>query len=445
MTELRPFHEMPRPRPHALLGNLPDWLGMEQGRRVLQRLERYAHECGALARVPLGPTSIVAVNDVDLVAELLATDEANYKGWTYILTRAVMHNVLLLNGDAWAHGRRMYRHALRDADMLVSAEHCVRSHFGVGSGPRELDIGRLAHRLVGDTVAHFVAGTRLDPTLDADRARVQYEMAAVGMDLQYQPWAYLWPKRWTDLRASMARLRRHFTAVVDERRQRPSDAPDVLNGLIALARTGEHAPDDAAIADTAIAIYFTAHDVLAASTGWCLWLLARHPEIQTRLRAELRGLRGADEIGGLDLLGQVVKESLRLYPGYALFGRNPQRPLRLGGYDVPRSALLIVSPYVIHRLPRYWSRPHAFDPDRWRRDPNGAPPPRPDDGYLPFGAGHRSCLASRLAFPTMKLLVGRVIEQVELRARPDHEPHLAYGGTLFSDNGLPVQVRPLPS
>jgi cytochrome P450 len=199
----RPFREMPRARPHAALGRLlgwpgPDWLGMEAGKTVLQRLHRYALECGPLARVPLGPTSIVSVTDVDLIAELLTVEEANYKGWTYILTRSVLKNVLLLNGEAWAHGRKMYRQALTEADMLASADDraaALVADVRSGRAGREVDIAALAHRLVGDTVAHFVAGTRIGDALEPDRARIQYELAAVGMDLQCQPWAYLSPTR----------------------------------------------------------------------------------------------------------------------------------------------------------------------------------------------------------------------------------------------------------
>lgn len=444
---------MPRPRPHALLGNFPDWLGMEKGKTVLQRLERYALECGPLARVPLGPTSIVAVSDTELVAELLASEAANYKGWTYILTRTVLNNVLLLNGEAWAHGRKLYRQSLRDADILVSAEDCVQAMtdgWHRDPWPQEVDLAELARRLVGDTVAHFVARTRIDDALEPDRARVQHELAAVGMDLQCQPWAYLWPQRWTALRRSVSRLRAHFGAVVRARREtRGTPAPDVLAGILELSRAGEHPDDDLAIADTLINIFFTAHDVLASSTGWCLWLLATHPEVQTRLRDELRALgpgrRSTGEVCSVDYLGQVVKEGLRLYPGYALFGRNPQGPLQLAGFEVPRSALLIVSPFVIHRLPKYWARPHTFDPERWRHDPHGIPPPRPDGGYLPFGAGRRSCLASRLAFPAMKLLVARVIEHADLRARAGHEPQLAYCGTGYSENGLLATRTPAAS
>jgi cytochrome P450 len=444
MGEIRPYREIPRPVGHRVLGNLPDWLGVGRGKSVLQRLERHALECGALARVPLGPTSILCVNDTELVAELLASDDTNYKGWTYILTRAVLDNVLLLNGDEWASGRKLYRNALRDLHISRSIDACtVELIDRIARAPagEPVDLAKVGYRLVGDVMAHFLARTRMDPALEIDRARIQYELAAIGMDLQCQPWAYLWPARWTELRRSVRRMQAHFTELVLARERDPgNDADDVLARLLALARAGEHTADAGRIADTLINIFFTAHDVLASSTSWCLWLLATHPAIQTRLRAELAALgagpHDAERLLEVDYLGQVVKEGLRLYPGYALFGRNPQRATQLGGYHVPKSALVIVSPYVIHRLPRYWQRPGEFDPDRWRHDPHGVPPPRPHGAYLPFGAGHRSCLASRIAFPAMKLLVGRIVESLVLQPRHGHAPQLAYCGTGYSENGL---------
>ena len=105
--------------------------------------------------------------------------------------------------------------------------------------------------------------------------------------------------------------------------------------------------------------------------------------------------------------------------------------MELGGYRVPPSALIMVSPYVIHRMPRYWARPEVFDPDRWQGASSG-----PTRAYLPFGAGRRSCLASHLAQPIMKVLVARIIEHLELRARPGHVPRLRYCGTSYAENGL---------
>ena len=64
---------------------------------------------------------------------------------------------------------------------------------------------------------------------------------------------------------------------------------------------------------------------------------------------------------------------------------------------------------------------------------------------MPFGAGQRGCLASRLAFPVMKQLVARTVRDLELRAEPGHTPRLASWGTCYAENGLWARVSPAPA
>src|SRR3712207_9300253 len=53
--------------------------------------------------------------------------------------------------------------------------------------------------------------------------------------------------------------------------------------------------------------------------------------------------------------------------------------------------------------------PRAFDPDRWSR---GAPPPY---SWIPFGGGVRRCLGAAFAQMEMRIVLGEVLRQVELR------------------------------
>jgi cytochrome P450 len=111
----------------------------------------------------------------------------------------------------------------------------------------------------------------------------------------------------------------------------------------------------------------------------------------------------------------------------------------IGGYHVPRGTMLIISPFVIHRLERHYERAHAFEPDRWLGK-SLVPGPTPTAQYMPFGAGARGCLASHLAFPIMKTIVAQVVRSFRLSAKADHEPKIAYWGTSYSENGLPVKL-----
>lgn len=434
------FDAMPEPPRGAIGGHLGEWLGVENARGVLERLLRYAEACGPVARVSLGPVRLVLISDAAVASEVLSDPRANHKGAAYVLTRVVLDNVLLLNGEAWRSHRKTYRAALRGVDAVGAARAVVARYadeLARDAPPARVMLDELVWRLVGDVVGRFVAGVSMPAHLEPHRHRVQYELAAVGIDLQCRPWAYLSPARWWRLRASVLAMRAFFRGAVRARLAAPDDAiADVLNGFVALAREGEHPGDEDAIQEAIVNYFFTAHDVLASSTAWTLWLIAERPELQRRLRASL----AAD--GDPDELRRVVKEGLRLFPGYGLFGRTTRAPMTIAGYHVPAGTLLIVSPFVTHRLDRHWPDASRFDPDRWRGRGTGTPPAAAHGDYLPFGSGARGCLASHLAFPVVETIVGDLVRRFDLRAEPDHDPGIVYLGTAYTKRGMPVRVTP---
>src|SRR5690606_28891728 len=127
--------------------------------------------------------------------------------------------------------------------------------------------------------------------------------------------------------------------------------------------------------------------------AWSCYLLAEHPEIQERVRAEVAGADlGTDNnvraIGRLPLLQAVVKEALRLYPPVWALGRRTLQTTELGGFTLPAGTQVFYSVYAIQRDEKVYDDPDSFQPDRWldgrRKYPRTA--------FLPFGAGVRNCI-----------------------------------------------------
>jgi cytochrome P450 len=222
------------------------------------------------------------------------------------------------------------------------------------------------------------------------------------------------------------------------RRRREAGGDDLPSQLIA-ARDADGGPDlsDREIRDELLTMFFAGHETSAAALTWALFLLSEHPAVADALRAEI-GDNGVT-VGDLDrlpLLGQVVKETLRLYPPAWVFDRSPRHDLTLGGYRLPKGANVLFSPWVVHRDPKRWEAPDEFRPERFQ---DRVAPPR--GAYLPFGDGPRICLGNRFADTEIRLVLATLLPLVEL-SRVDSAPVRPEGdATLRPRGGLLMRVR----
>ena len=112
----------------------------------------------------------------------------------------------------------------------------------------------------------------------------------------------------------------------------------------------------------------------------------------------------------------MVNETLRLYPPAFVIVRQAIAADR-AGIDIPRGAVVMIAPWVLHRHRRLWRDPDAFDPSRFLPD---APPP-PRFTYLPFGAGPRVCVGAQFALAEATLVLAPLMRtfRVTLNDRVD--------------------------
>jgi cytochrome P450 len=149
-----------------------------------------------------------------------------------------------------------------------------------------------------------------------------------------------------------------------------------------------------------------------------LYLLAKAPWVRVDLERELdQTLAGQDalleDLPRMPLLRAVVEETLRLYPPVPILPRQALQATRIGNLDVEKDALILISPWLLHRSPDLWDDPHAFRPDRF------LPPrqPRPFS-YIPFSAGPRLCPGMNFGLAEAALCLGTMMS----RFRVDLEP-----------------------
>ena len=196
------------------------------------------------------------------------------------------------------------------------------------------------------------------------------------------------------------------------------------------------------------------------STGAGLYfsldLVARHPDVQAKLRQELIEASGSGQPIHTDLTSRlpyalaVVEEALRLFPPIWYLGRQAVSNTQLMGRPIAKGDLVITSPYVIHRDSRYWDDPGAFRPERFLHRVDGAKGLSPGSGsslanhlYLPFGVGPRTCVGRWLALYEITLSVAALIHHHEIRSDGEDRPMLRSYFTLKTTRAIHLSVKPL--
>lgn len=215
----------------------------------------------------------------------------------------------------------------------------------------------------------------------------------------------------------------YFTPMVPQRRA--SDGQDIFTQFC-------QAQDDAGeylsvggIVDHMNFLMMAAHDTVTSSITSMVWLLAKNPEWQDRLREEMVAVSPAGQGVGHNALGDLVltemafKESLRLIPPVPSIPRRALRDFDFGGYRIPAGTSVGVNPAYTHFMPEYWPEPDRFDPMRFTPD---AVRERHKYAWVPFGGGAHMCLGLHFAYMQAKIFFHHVLTTHRMSVADGYAP-----------------------
>jgi cytochrome P450 len=252
------------------------------------------------------------------------------------------------------------------------------------------------------------------------------------------------------LRRAVGRLDAAVDAMLTERSRRPlaeGDAPrDMLDLLLTVTRDDGTHLSRAQVRDQVVTFIVAGHETVASALTWAWHLLVTNPLVLSRMRAEVDSVcAGApvrfDDVSRMPVTAAVLDEVLRLYPPAWLVTRRSLAADSLGGVDIPADALIVMSPWIVHRDPVAWPDPDRFDPSRFldadgarRRDVSALP------AYLPFGAGPRLCIGRDMALLEGVLVLASLVSRVDLEP-VGPAPRAVPLVTIRPEGGLPMRVR----
>ena len=203
---------------------------------------------------------------------------------------------------------------------------------------------------------------------------------------------------------------------IHERRIAAEPHDDVLSLLLSATDKEGRPLSDAEIRDELMTFLLAGHETTVNALTWTWFLLSQYGSVRERLTRELNEVLGdrlpnADDLSRLRYMKMIWDESLRLYPpAWTLHTRLAHAQDRLpSGAVLPPGAWVFVSPWSLHRNPRWFPDPHRFDPERFSEE---AQRTRPPFSYIPFGAGGRRCLGESFAEMEGMLILATIASTV---------------------------------
>lgn len=229
--------------------------------------------------------------------------------------------------------------------------------------------------------------------------------------------------RWMDEKSSQF-FRELFWHAVEERERTKEFRDDLIDMLIKVKDSSTQKnytkdKDGDELVAHATSLLTAGFDTSSNVSSFMCYELARNPDIQNKLRAEILEIKrnktnfDYEDLNELKYMDKCFKETLRLYPALPFLDRYCNKSYRIPGTDkiIEKGLPVHISLMGIHYDEKYWKDPYTFDPERFSEE-NIAD--RPSMVFLPFGEGPRHCVGKRLGVMSVKSVISEILSNYEI-------------------------------
>jgi cytochrome P450 len=381
-----------------------------------------ARSYGEAATIHMGAQPIILFSRPEHVRYFLTEQPRNFTNREFArnLTRLLGDGLLTTDGDFHRQQRRLVQPAFHKkrvdgyADIMVQHTTEMLDAWAPGE---ERD---LAHEMQ-DLTLRIVAKALFDVDLREDNGNLGQQFTNVIENPVQLPFSLrglpinLPFTQYGKNMAARSALDAYVYGLIAQRRAEGIDRGDVVSMLLAAQDTEGDGGGltDQQVRDQTMTLLAAGHETTSNALTWTMYLLSERLEIMDQLLREIDEVLGGRapttaDIPKLRYLDWVFSESLRLYPPAWTQGRHAVAPFDRAGYAFPANTMVMLSQWVMHRLPEIWGDADTFRPERWDPARGETFPP---GAYFPFGSGPRMCIGMPFAQLEMRLLLATILQR----------------------------------
>ncbi|XP_074532985.1 cholesterol side-chain cleavage enzyme, mitochondrial isoform X2 [Halichoeres trimaculatus] len=468
---VRPFNELPGLWKNGV-ANLYNFWKLDGFKNLHRIMLQNFNTFGPIYREKIGYyESVNIINPED--AAILFKAEGHYpkrlkvEAWTsYRDYRNRKYGVLLKNGEDWRSNRVILNKEVISPKVLenfvplleeVGKDFVARVHKKIersGQNKWTTDLSQELFKYALESVSSVLYGERLGLMLDYIDPEAQHFIDCITLMFKTtSPMLYIPPALLKQMGAKVWRdhveawdgifnqADRCIQNIYRQLRQETGPLkkyPGVLASLLML--------DKLSIEDIKASItelMAGGVDTTSITLLWTLYELARHPNLQEELRAEVAAARAESQGDMLEVLKRIplvkgaLKETLRLHPVAVSLQRYISEDIIIQNYHIPSGTLVQLGLYAMGRDPKVFFHPEQYLPSRWLRT---------ETHYfrsLGFGFGPRQCLGRRIAETEMQIFLIHMLENFRVEKQRHVEVQSTFELILLPEKPIILTLKPL--
>jgi cytochrome P450 len=369
---------------------------------------------------------------------------SNKRAWDMIIGRIFPNGLMLRDGSDHRYHRRLMQAGFKSKAMQTYLQQMIPQVQAVVDdwcqhGRSDLRAYPAFKQMTLDLAATIFLGMRLGA--GARKLNKAFE-ATVAASMPRIPLALPGTVLYRGIKARKYMCRFFMDQVPAKRASKDED----LFALLCRAEDEEgNRYTDQEVVDHMIFLMMAAHDTTTSTLTSMVYLLAKYPEWQERVRAEVHALSDKpfdhDAIATMTETDWVTKEALRLYPPLSTLPKVSTTSFEYGGYEIPADSLVVTYPIHTHYMDEYWSNPATFDPERF--SPERVENKRHPYAWVPFSGGAHMCIGLHFADMQIKLVIAELLKRYRITVPEGYEMPVQQSPISKPRDDLPIVLERL--